>query len=86
MTGYYTDCRLTNFYEKTLKGSVATGIGGAEHLHFTPTSSLWLNLIERIFAEITQCRIAAAAFPLSPPWSTPSMSTFETAKETKTIR
>lgn len=27
------------------------------HLHFTPTSSSWLNLVERIFAELTQKKI-----------------------------
>src|SRR5215217_1681605 len=27
------------------------------HLHFTPTSSSWLNLVERFFAEITRRRI-----------------------------
>ena len=24
------------------------------HIHFTPTSSSWLNLVERLFAEITE--------------------------------
>lgn len=32
------------------------------HLHFTPTSSSWLNLIERFFAEITRKRIRRGAF------------------------
>jgi hypothetical protein len=32
------------------------------HLHFTPTSASWLNLVERIFAEITQKRIRRGAF------------------------
>src|SRR5712671_4387771 len=27
------------------------------HLHFTPTSASWLNLVERFFAEITRKRI-----------------------------
>ena len=27
------------------------------HLHFTPTSASWLNMIERFFAEITRKRI-----------------------------
>jgi transposase len=26
------------------------------HLHFTPTSASWLNLVERFFAEITHGR------------------------------
>ncbi len=30
------------------------------HLHFTPTSSSWLNLVERWFAEITLNSSAAA--------------------------
>jgi transposase len=33
------------------------------HLHFTPTSSSWLNLVERFFAEITQRRIRRGTFP-----------------------
>jgi transposase len=32
------------------------------HLHFTPTSSSWLNLVERWFREITDKRIRRAAF------------------------
>src|SRR5438445_8824464 len=28
------------------------------HLHFTPTSSSWLNLVERFFAELTQKQIS----------------------------
>lgn len=31
-------------------------------LHFTPTSSSWLNLVERFFAEITERRIRRGAF------------------------
>jgi len=31
-------------------------------LHFTPTSSSWLNLVERLFAEITRERIRRGAF------------------------
>ncbi len=31
-------------------------------LHFTPTSSSWLNLVERFFAEITEKRIRRGAF------------------------
>lgn len=27
------------------------------HLHFTPTSSSWINMVERFFAEITQKQI-----------------------------
>ena len=32
------------------------------HLHFTPTSSSWLNLIERWFTEITRKRIRKGTF------------------------
>jgi transposase len=32
------------------------------HLHFTPTSASWLNLVERLFAEITRKRIRRGVF------------------------
>ncbi len=32
------------------------------HLHFTPTSGSWLNLVERFFAEIIEKRIRSGAF------------------------
>ncbi len=32
------------------------------HIHFTPTSASWLNMIERFFAEITRKRIPRGAF------------------------
>lgn len=32
------------------------------HMHFTPTSASWLNLVERFFAEITQNRIRRGVF------------------------
>ena len=32
------------------------------HMHFTPTSRSWLNLIERFFAEITRKRIRRGVF------------------------
>ena len=32
------------------------------HLHFTPTSSSWLNMVERWFREITQKRIRRGSF------------------------
>ena len=32
------------------------------HLHFTPTSSSWLNLVERWFREITDKRIRRGVF------------------------
>lgn len=36
------------------------------HLHFTPTSSSWLNLIECWFAQLTEKRIRRDAFPRVP--------------------
>ena len=36
------------------------------HLHFTPTSASWLNLVERWFAKITQQRIRRGAFKSVP--------------------
>jgi transposase len=32
------------------------------HLHFTPTSASWLNMVERLFAEITRKRIRRGVF------------------------
>jgi hypothetical protein len=32
------------------------------HLHFTPTSASWLNMVERFFAQITRKRIRRGAF------------------------
>jgi transposase len=32
------------------------------HLHFTPTSSSWINLVERLFAEMTERRIRRGSF------------------------
>jgi transposase len=36
------------------------------HLHFTPTSASWLNMVERWFREITQKRIRRGAFKSVP--------------------
>ncbi|MHB8796575.1 MAG: IS630 family transposase [Candidatus Nanopelagicales bacterium] len=36
------------------------------HLHFTPTSSSWLNLVERWFRELTDKNIRRGAFPSVP--------------------
>ena len=36
------------------------------HLHFTPTSASWLNLVERFFAEITRKRIRRGTFQSVP--------------------
>jgi transposase len=48
------------------------------HLHFTPTSASWLNMVERFFAEITRNRIRRGAFKsvaelksaIMPTWTT----------------
>jgi len=32
------------------------------HMHFTPTSASWLNIVERFFRDITQQRIRRGAF------------------------
>jgi transposase len=36
------------------------------HLHFTPTSSSWLNLVERFFAELTNRRLRRGVFTSVP--------------------
>jgi transposase len=36
------------------------------HVHFTPTSSSWLNAVERFFSEITTKRIRRGSFPSVP--------------------
>ena len=36
------------------------------HLHFTPTSSSWLSLVERWFAEITRTRLRRGTFESLP--------------------
>lgn len=36
------------------------------HIHFIPTSSSWLNVIERFFGELTSKRIRRGAFPSVP--------------------
>src|SRR5262245_42263132 len=45
------------------------------HLHFTPTSSSWLNMVERFFAEITEKRIRRGAFKSVAELRTPSCTT-----------
>ena len=41
------------------------------HVHFTPTSSSWLNLVERLFAEVTTSVFAEAATPVCRTWRRP---------------
>ena len=36
------------------------------HVHFTPTSSSWLNLVERWFRELTEKRIRRGSFESVP--------------------
>jgi len=36
------------------------------HLHFTPTSSSWLNLVRRFFRELTDKNIRRGSFPSVP--------------------
>jgi transposase len=36
------------------------------HLHFTPTSSSWLNLVERWFRDLTQRRLKRGVFASVP--------------------
>jgi len=36
------------------------------HMHFTPTSASWLNMIERFFGDITENRIRRGVFPSVP--------------------
>ena len=36
------------------------------HMHFTPTSSSWLNMVERFFRDITDKRIRRGVFPSVP--------------------
>ncbi len=38
------------------------------HLHFIPTSSSWLNQVDRFFAEITEKRIRRGVFRSVPAW------------------
>jgi transposase len=38
------------------------------HLHFTPTSASWLNLVERWFADLTQKQRGAAPTPPPARW------------------
>ena len=39
------------------------------HLHFTPTSSSWLNLIERWFKELTDRRLRRGVFTWAEHWN-----------------
>lgn len=39
-----------------------TRIAAAGHLHFTPTSGSWLNVVERWFKELTDKRLRCGVF------------------------
>jgi hypothetical protein len=45
------------------------------HLHFTPTSGSWLNLVEAFFSIITRQAIRRGTFPSVPDPSSPSTAT-----------
>jgi transposase len=47
------------------------------HLHFTPTSASWLNMVERFFAEITRNRIRRGAFKSVPELKAATMEYLE---------
>jgi transposase len=51
------------------------------HMHFTPTSASWLNLIERWFAEITNKRIRRGAFTSTEELKTAIMDYIESHNE-----
>jgi len=53
------------------------------HLHFIPTSSSWLNQIERFFAEITENVFVAAPSAVFPLWSKPSTSSSTNTTSTR---
>ena len=46
------------------------------HLHFIPTSSSWLNLVERWFRDMTDKRIRRGSFSNVPALITPSKNTW----------
>jgi hypothetical protein len=45
------------------------------HMHFTPISASWLNLVKRFFRDLTQGRFCPAASRASSNWSTLSLLT-----------
>jgi len=45
------------------------------HMHFTPTSASWLNMVERFFRDLTTSACAAACSPACPSWNRPSTRT-----------
>ena len=53
------------------------------HMHFTPTSSSWMNLVERFFAEITQDCVRAGSFGSVPQLTRPSRRTWRPATNSR---
>jgi hypothetical protein len=53
------------------------------HLHFTPTSSSWLNLVQRWFKELTDRRLRWGTFTSVPSSSRPSRRGSATATKTQ---
>ena len=66
------DCTyLLGFQPESLEAATTVAVADTTsrkrfHLHFIPTSSSWLNLIERWFREITDKRIRRGAFKSVP--------------------
>ena len=50
------------------------------HMHFTPTSASWLNLVERWFGLLTEKQLAAACIRAEPNWRLPSYLDVTNAK------
>ena len=55
------------------------------HLHFTPTSASWLNLVERWFAELTENRSGAASTAAHASWNTLSAASSITTTRTRNL-
>ena len=53
------------------------------HLHFNPTSSSWLNLVERFFGELTTDVVREGSFQSARNWSVKSNLTWQTATGTQ---
>jgi transposase len=53
------------------------------HLHFTPTSSSWLNLVERFFGELTADVVREGSFQSARELLLQSNTTWQTATETQ---
>src|SRR6202022_1314912 len=56
------------------------------HLHFVPTSSSWLNMVERWFRDLTSKKLKRAASPACPSSSPPSRTTSPTTTPIPNLR